>query len=106
MKDKAFAAGVHREAVHLGIELIGLPRAEHIRNVIDGLADGCGRAGGAGGGPGCAAGAEGRGGVGAAANPVAPGASSASSDRRPCYRAILTRTPNCARHCDVGTSGA
>ena len=37
MKDKAFAAGVHREAVHLGIELIGLPRAEHIRNVIDGL---------------------------------------------------------------------
>ena len=37
MKDKAFAAGVHREAVHLGIELIGLPRAEHIQNVIDGL---------------------------------------------------------------------
>ena len=37
MKDKAFAAGVHREAVHRGIELIGLPRAEHIQNVIDGL---------------------------------------------------------------------
>ena len=37
MKDKAFARGVHREAVHLGIELIGLPRAEHIQNVIDGL---------------------------------------------------------------------
>ena len=37
LKDKAFARGVHREAVHLGIELIGLPRAEHIRNVIDGL---------------------------------------------------------------------
>ena len=37
MKDKAFARGVHREAVHRGIELIGLPRAEHIRNVIDGL---------------------------------------------------------------------
>ena len=30
-------AGVHREAVHLGVELIGLPRAEHIQNVIDGL---------------------------------------------------------------------
>ncbi|MDE2653157.1 MAG: HD domain-containing protein [Gemmatimonadota bacterium] len=37
MKDKAFAAGVHREAVHRGIELIGLTRAEHIQNVIDGL---------------------------------------------------------------------
>ncbi|MCY3808872.1 MAG: HDIG domain-containing protein [Gemmatimonadetes bacterium] len=37
MKDKAFARGVHREAVHLGVELIGLPRAEHIQNVIDGL---------------------------------------------------------------------
>lgn len=37
MKDKAFARGVHREAVHRGIELIGLPRAEHIRNVIDGM---------------------------------------------------------------------
>ena len=37
LKDKAFARGVHREAVHLGIELIGMPRAEHIRNVIDGL---------------------------------------------------------------------
>ena len=37
MKDKAFAAGVHRDAVHRGIELIGLPRAEHIQNVIDGL---------------------------------------------------------------------
>lgn len=37
MKDKAFARGVHREAVHLGIELIGLPRAEHIQNVIEGL---------------------------------------------------------------------
>jgi len=38
LKDKAFAAGVHREAVHLGIELIGLARAVHIQNVIDGLA--------------------------------------------------------------------
>ena len=37
MKDKAFARGVHRDAVLRGIELIGLPRAEHIRNVIEGL---------------------------------------------------------------------
>ncbi len=37
MKDKAFARGVHRDAVHRGIELIGLPRAVHIQNVIDGL---------------------------------------------------------------------
>ena len=37
LKDKAFARGVHRDAVHRGIELIGLPRAEHIRNVIEGL---------------------------------------------------------------------
>ncbi len=39
LKDKAFARGVHRDAVHLGVELIGLPRAEHIQNVIDGLRD-------------------------------------------------------------------
>ena len=37
MKDKAFARGVHRDAVRRGIELIGLPRAKHIQNVIDGL---------------------------------------------------------------------
>ena len=37
LKDKAFARGVHREAVHRGIELIELPRNEHIQNVIDGL---------------------------------------------------------------------
>ena len=37
MKDKAFARGVHRDAVQRGIDLIGLPRAEHIQNVIDGL---------------------------------------------------------------------
>ncbi len=37
MKDKAFARGVHRDALLRGIELIGLPRAEHIQNVIDGL---------------------------------------------------------------------
>ena len=37
MKDKSFAAGVHRDAVKRGIELIGLPRNEHVQNVIDGL---------------------------------------------------------------------
>ncbi len=37
LKDKAFAAGVHREDVARGIELIGLERSEHIQNVIDGL---------------------------------------------------------------------
>jgi predicted hydrolase (HD superfamily) len=37
LKDKAFAAGVSRDDVARGIELIGLERAEHIQNVIDGL---------------------------------------------------------------------
>ena len=37
LKDKAFARGVHRDAVQRGIELIELPRAKHIRNVIDGM---------------------------------------------------------------------
>jgi len=37
LKDKAFAAGVHRDAVHRGIEYVGLDRAVHIQNVIDGL---------------------------------------------------------------------
>jgi putative nucleotidyltransferase with HDIG domain len=37
LKDKTFAAGVSREEVQAGIELIGLERAEHIQNVIDGL---------------------------------------------------------------------
>lgn len=37
LKDKAFAAGVSREDVERGVELIGLERAEHIQNVIDGL---------------------------------------------------------------------
>jgi predicted hydrolase (HD superfamily) len=37
LKDKTFAAGVSREEVERGIGLIGLERAEHIRNVIDGL---------------------------------------------------------------------
>jgi len=37
LKDRAFAAGVSRDDVNLGIELIGLDRNEHIQNVIDGL---------------------------------------------------------------------
>ena len=37
LKDKAFARGVHRDAVQRGIELIGLPQAKHIQNVIDGM---------------------------------------------------------------------
>lgn len=37
LKDKTFAAGVSRDDVHEGIELIGLERNEHIQNVIDGL---------------------------------------------------------------------
>lgn len=37
LKDKAFAAGVHREDVNRGLELIGLERSEHIQNVIDGM---------------------------------------------------------------------
>ena len=37
LKDKAFAAGVDREQVARGIELIGLERAVHIQNVIDGM---------------------------------------------------------------------
>jgi putative nucleotidyltransferase with HDIG domain len=37
LKDKAFAAGVSRDEVARGVELIGLDRSEHIQNVIDGL---------------------------------------------------------------------
>lgn len=37
LKDKTFAAGVSRDEVTRGIDLIGLERAEHIQNVIDGL---------------------------------------------------------------------
>lgn len=37
LKDKAFAAGVSRDEVAHGVELIGLERSEHIQNVIDGL---------------------------------------------------------------------
>jgi putative nucleotidyltransferase with HDIG domain len=37
LKDKAFAAGVDREQVARGVELIGLERNEHIQNVIEGM---------------------------------------------------------------------
>lgn len=37
LKDKAFAAGVSRDDVDKGVELIGLERSEHIQNVIDGM---------------------------------------------------------------------
>lgn len=37
LKDKTFAAGVSRDEVDRGIELIGLERSEHIQHVIDGL---------------------------------------------------------------------
>ena len=37
IKDRAFAAGVSRDDVVRGIELIGLERNEHIQNVIDGI---------------------------------------------------------------------
>ncbi len=37
LKDKTFAAGVSREEVERGVGLIGLDRAEHIQNVIDGM---------------------------------------------------------------------
>jgi len=37
LKDKTFAAGVSREEVQWGMELIGLERVEHVQNVIDGL---------------------------------------------------------------------
>jgi putative nucleotidyltransferase with HDIG domain len=39
LKDKTFAAGVDREQVARGIELIGLERNEHIQNVVDGMRD-------------------------------------------------------------------
>ena len=37
LRDKAFAAGVSRDEVARGVELLGLARAEHIQNVIDGI---------------------------------------------------------------------
>lgn len=37
LKDKAFAAGVSRDDVQWGMDLIGKERSEHIQNVIDGM---------------------------------------------------------------------
>lgn len=37
LKDRAFAAGVDRDEVIRGMELIGIERNEHIQNVIEGL---------------------------------------------------------------------
>lgn len=37
IKDRTFAAGVDRDQVARGIELIGLDRKEHLQNVIDGI---------------------------------------------------------------------
>jgi putative nucleotidyltransferase with HDIG domain len=37
LKDRAFAAGVSREDVEHGVQLIGVERGVHIQNVIDGL---------------------------------------------------------------------
>lgn len=37
LKDRTFAAGVSRDEVQHGIEMLGLERSEHIQNVIDGL---------------------------------------------------------------------
>ena len=37
LKDKTFAAGVSRDDVARGVELIGLERSEYIQNVIEGL---------------------------------------------------------------------
>lgn len=37
LKDKAFAAGVDRDDVARGIDMLGLERNEHIQNVIDGM---------------------------------------------------------------------
>ncbi len=37
LKDTAFAAGVNRDDVARGVELLGIERSEHIQNVIDGM---------------------------------------------------------------------
>jgi predicted hydrolase (HD superfamily) len=37
LKNKAFAAGVNRDDVTRGVELLGIERVEHIQNVIDGM---------------------------------------------------------------------
>jgi predicted hydrolase (HD superfamily) len=37
LKQPSFAAGVHRDEVYAGAELIGLELDEHIRNVVAGM---------------------------------------------------------------------
>lgn len=37
LKDKAFAAGVSRDDVERGVQLVGVERGQHIQNVIDGM---------------------------------------------------------------------
>ncbi len=37
LRDRAFAAGVDRDDVARGVDLLGIDRAEHIQNVIDGM---------------------------------------------------------------------
>ena len=37
LKDKSFAAGVNRDDVARGVELLGIERGEHVQNVIDGM---------------------------------------------------------------------
>ena len=37
LKQPSFAAGVHRDEVYAGAELLGLELDEHIRNVIEAL---------------------------------------------------------------------
>lgn len=37
LKDKSFAAGVNRDDVTRGVELLGIERNEHIQNVIEGM---------------------------------------------------------------------
>ena len=39
LKDRAFAAGVHREEVARGMELLDIDPTTHIQNVIDGMKD-------------------------------------------------------------------
>jgi predicted hydrolase (HD superfamily) len=39
LKDKAFAAGVNRDDVGRGVDLLGIECSEHIQNVIDGMRD-------------------------------------------------------------------
>ena len=39
LKDKAFAAGVNRNDVARGVDLLEIERSEHIQNVIDGMRD-------------------------------------------------------------------